>query len=67
MIGRECTGVLIRSVLPAASYIYTKTLLHENLFLLSIAQAHSSITVSFFPNHTINYPTHLVPEFLDLV
>jgi len=66
MIGRECIGVLVRSVLPAASYIYTKTL-HENLSPLSIAQAHSSVTVSFFPNHTLNYPTHLVSESLDFV
>jgi len=32
MIGIESLGILISSALPAASYIYTKTLIQETLF-----------------------------------
>jgi len=58
----ESLEFLILSVLPAASYIH-KTLFQETLFF-AIVQVCSSITVSCFPNHTLNFPTDFVLQSL---
>lgn len=67
MIRRECIGIVVRSILLAASYIHPKTLLQTNVFPFSIAQVASAIMVSLLPNHRLNYPTHPVSQSFDFV